>query len=135
MQLTKQQQEQIKELQDKSNLDMDLLYIIESADAENMDELREEIDEQTNGYNVEIIYYANAMDYLRQNDPSLKYSLELAQDLGYQAKDLHSELLASILASENERENFGEIEDQLEEILFPDDLERTDEETEEDNQH
>lgn len=44
-----------------------------------------------------IIYYSVAIDFLVRHDPSLKYSLNLAADLGYEIKDLNSELLASLL--------------------------------------
>ena len=51
---------------------------------------------------VERIFYSNAMDYLRENDPTLKESLELADDFGFDIKDLDSERLASIHATNAE---------------------------------
>jgi hypothetical protein len=59
---------------------------------------------EDNGYfNIEIVYYGSAMDYLKDNDPSLKRVFEHAVDMGCTLMDLNSESLASILASEDER--------------------------------
>ena len=80
------------------------------------DELIDEIQE-TEAFNIEIIYYANAMEYLTQNDTSLTESLELASEYGYETNNLNSELLASILASENAREEFYELRDKIEEFF------------------
>jgi len=62
------------------------------------------------GFNVEIIYYRNAIDYLSKNDPSLHESLQLAADFGFNLTDLSSEVLASLLASENCRNDFSALE-------------------------
>jgi hypothetical protein len=80
------------------------------------DELIGELQE-TDAFNVEIIYYARAMEYLTQNDTSLTESLELASDYGYETKNLNSELLASILASENAREEFYDLQGEIEEFF------------------
>lgn len=58
------------------------------------------------GFDQEVIYYSYAIEYLSKNDPSLQDSIKLASDLGYETSDINSELLASLLKSENERENF-----------------------------
>ncbi len=64
---------------------------------------------------VEIIYYATAINYLKENDCSLTDSLSLAAEYGYELKNLNSEILASILASEQNRESFyGEFLKELE---------------------
>lgn len=72
-------------------------------------------------FNQEIIYYSRAMDYLMKNDPSLMRSMELAAECGYSCEHLNSEILASLLASEdsreawaNERENIQDFLDSLE---------------------
>ena len=44
------------------------------------------------------------MEYLKENDPSLSESLEIAAELGYDFKNLNSEILASLLASRKEEE-------------------------------
>lgn len=49
---------------------------------------------------TEIIYYNKAIKFLTDNDPSLKDSLALAEELGYKVDDINSELLASLLLSD-----------------------------------
>ena len=80
------------------------------------DELTDELQE-TEAFNIEIIYYGSAMEYLTNNDTSLQYSLELASDFGFETKNLNSELLASLLASENAREEFYELQNEIEEFF------------------
>lgn len=65
------------------------------------------------GFDIDIIYYSRAMEYLKENDPSLHRSLELASDMGYTPDNLDSEILASLLASENVRKEFTELEDEI----------------------
>lgn len=69
------------------------------------------------GFNVEIIYYCNAIDYLSKNDPSLHESLQLAADFGFNLTDLSSEVLASLLASEKCRDDFSALETDIEEFF------------------
>ena len=59
-------------------------------------------------FNVDIIYYSKAMDYLRENDPSLCESIELAQELGFSLDNLNSEALASLHASNQREAKFWE---------------------------
>ena len=67
-------------------------------------------DLQDNGYfNEEIIYYSSAIRYLKDNDPSLCQSLEIATEYGYETKNLNSELLASLHASQKKEETFNEL--------------------------
>jgi hypothetical protein len=98
----------------KTNVDI-LDYIdVEKIDAENaFDSIREMI-EENGGFDKEVIYYSNAIKFLAENDPSLQESLELAEEFGYSAKDLNSEILASLLASKIEREKFEELRHEIE---------------------
>lgn len=83
---------------------------------ETVDELRDYL--QDNDYfNVEIIYYSRAMEYLTEHDPSLKESFRIVAEYGYQVENLSSEVLASILASETVQNDFEELEDEITEIL------------------
>jgi hypothetical protein len=66
------------------------------------------------GFDVEIIYYSNAIEYLKQNDPSLKDSIEIALEYGFELKNITSEALASLLASRNAEENFYKLQDEIE---------------------
>ena len=71
------------------------------------DEIQEEL--QDNGYfNVEIIYYYKAMQYLLEHDTSLTESLEYAAELGYETQNLNSETLASLHASRDRENKFDE---------------------------
>ncbi len=60
------------------------------------------------GFDVEIIYHVRAMEYLTENDPSLYESFTLAEEMGYETRNLSSEILASLLASSKYQENLFE---------------------------
>ena len=45
---------------------------------------------------TEIIYYNKAMEYLSEHDWSLTESAEIASDLGFQLKNINSEMLATL---------------------------------------
>jgi hypothetical protein len=66
------------------------------------------------GFDVEIIYYSNAIEYLKHNDNSLRESIEIALEYGFELKNITSETLASLLASRNAEENFYELQDEIE---------------------
>jgi len=95
-----------------------LSYInLQNIDLENaFDSISEAIDEN-NGFEIEIIYYSNAMEYLTRNDNSLRESIEIALDYGYELKNINSELLASLLASQNSREQFNNYENEINELF------------------
>jgi hypothetical protein len=69
--------------------------------------------ESKNAFDIEIIYYKNAMNYLNMHDMSLTDSLELANELGYKLENLNSEILASLLASEITRQAFGGLSEEI----------------------
>lgn len=69
--------------------------------------------DENNGFNIEIIYYSNAIEYLKLHDNSLMKSIEIALDFGYELKNINSELLASLLASQNSREQFYNYENEI----------------------
>ena len=96
--------------------EIDIDASLEGEEIESFEELREFLEDNDSFY-VEILYHSRAMEYLTEHDPSLQYSLGLASDMGYEAKDLNSETLASILASENVRSDFEDLEDQITELL------------------
>lgn len=68
-------------------------------------------------YEGEVIYYNNAMEYLTTNDASLTNSIELARDLGYELKDINSELLATLLKTQEVEQFFRSLEDEVSDIL------------------
>ena len=85
-------------------VDMEALKECESS--EDIRELLEKANEEYELTNEEIIYFASAMDYLRENDPSLRESMEIADEFWYETKNLNSELLASLLASRNNEKDY-----------------------------
>ena len=76
-----------------------------------------EMIEENDGFNCEVIYYSSAIKYLQENDPSLSESLEIASELGYEVKNLNSEVLASLLKSQNVRCEFLELRDEINEFF------------------
>lgn len=72
-----------------------------------------EIVQDNRGFDVDIVYYSNAIEYLKENDPSLKDSIEIAIEMGFELSGLSSEVLASLLASRNAVEGFGELQDEI----------------------
>jgi len=73
--------------------------------------------EDARAFDIEIIYYHVAMDYLLEHDPSLTDSLDIAQEMGYTAENLNSEVLASLLASQKCREDFEEWREEITEFF------------------
>lgn len=69
--------------------------------------------QDNNGFDIDIIYYSNAIQYLKENDASLKESLEIAIEYGYSLEDISSEILASLLSSKNALENFYNLESEI----------------------
>ena len=69
------------------------------------------------GFDIEIIYYSSAIKYLQENDPSLQESLEIASDYGFETKNLNSEILASLLKSQNVRDEFLYFRDEINEFF------------------
>ena len=99
----------IEFLTDRGPEEIDFEYYLESEDFQNFEDVHDIID-NNNGFNIDIIYYSNAIKYLSENDPSLCLSIELAAELGYQTHQLNSELLASILVSDMVRQEFHQLE-------------------------
>jgi hypothetical protein len=98
-----------------NSIDIDANYHLEDEDLTSADNIRETL-EDSDAFNIEIIYHSNAIEYLRKHDPSLETSLSLAHYMGFSLDKLNSETLASILASENVREDFSGIERELDEL-------------------
>jgi len=86
---------------------------INDIDFENAFDSINEILDNNSGFDIEIIYYTNAIEYLQKNDPSLNESLEIAIDFGYSLEKISSEVLASLLASKNAVENFYNLESEI----------------------
>jgi|SRR5690625_559963 len=72
-----------------------------------IEDLYESIEDQIRNY--EVIYYSRAMELLSEEDPSLIESLSLAHEMGYEPKDLNSEILATLLIQQRMLEELWEI--------------------------
>jgi hypothetical protein len=95
---------------------MDYIQDDELEDINDYNELEEKLSDER-AFDIDIIYYSNAMEYLREHDTSLHESMEIAWEYGYETKNINSELLASLLASRNARDEFYELQDEIEEFL------------------
>ena len=85
-------------------------------DIKNADDLYNELD-NNNAFNIDIIYYYKAMEYLSDNDNSLYESVTIASEMGISTENINSELLASLHASQKARDDFYSITDEIDEIL------------------
>ena len=63
----------------------------------------------------EIIYFEKAIQVLADLDSSLEYSLNIAYNLGYDIKDINSELLATLVIQDKLREELLPLFEELEE--------------------
>jgi intracellular sulfur oxidation DsrE/DsrF family protein len=108
--------------------EIDVLYFvdIDNIDMSNPFDSICKMIEDNNGFDIDVIYYSNAIDYLSKNDPSLKKSLNIAAELCYEVQNLNSEILASLLASKLVREEFYELESEIND--FFEELEEEEEE-------
>lgn len=68
-------------------------------------------------WDIEIIYHFKAIRYLLEHDPSLTESLDLACELGYTIDNVNSEILASILATQEREQDFANAADDIDEKL------------------
>lgn len=99
--------------------EIDVLYHVD-IDEIDLDDPYESIYsmiEDGNGFDVDIIYYQNAIEYLMKNDNSLYDSLAIAYEYGYTCNNLNSEILASLLASQNSRDEFYNLKCKIEEFF------------------
>jgi hypothetical protein len=96
--------------------DIDVMYFIDANEVKSFDDVYEAID-NNGGFNVEVIYYTTAMEYLMARDPSLRESIGIAEEYGYTLKNVTSEELASLLASRECREEFMSYEDEITEFF------------------
>ena len=101
------------------SINIDNLYIDDYVNYEDIDidspfDSIYDMIENNGGFNIEIIYYFNAMEYLSKNDPTLRVSIGIASEYMEDFRGLNSELLASLLASQIVREDFYNERDSIE---------------------
>ena len=95
--------------------EIDVLYMVDVDEIDRGDAFASIYDmiESNGGFDIDIIYYSTAIEYLQKNDASLCESLSLAAEMGFSLEGLNSETLASLLASQNVRSEFQELEDEI----------------------
>lgn len=108
-----QTQNKINERLSEIKFDLDLDYYYQSD--QTFDEYIECVTEAI--YQEEIIYYSKAIEYLEKNDPSLSDSVGIANDMGYNLKNINSELLATLHYQQYLHEELYELRDKIEEIF------------------
>lgn len=98
--LTENQKNKIAELININHSDtyifnsLDIDYILNS-DIEDIEDLNEKFTEYIQEH--ELLYCSDCIDFLKENDTSLRESLEIAEEYGYTPKNLSSEILATLL--------------------------------------
>jgi len=124
--------EKIEAFLSELKTEIDVLSMVDVDNIESYDDVCYQIQEN-GGFDEEIIYYANAIEYLAKNDPSLQESCSLAAEMGFATENLNSELLASLLYSQEIRNEFEELRDEIEDFLseVEDDEEEEEEEDDE----
>ncbi len=94
--------------------EIDLNYIFKNEEFDTMEEFQEKV--QENYINTaQIIYYLSAIEYLKENDPSLQEAMEIASDMWFTTDKLSSELLASILYQSNLTDELNKLINELQE--------------------
>ena len=99
-----------------NKIDIDFNYFLYFNEHQDYDDIYDVLSDNS-AFDVEVIYYYNAMEYLSYKDPSLQESLELASEMGYEASSINSELLAGLLKSQELRQEFSEAETEIEDFL------------------
>jgi len=99
-----------------TNLFFDIEEFVDVDNIESYDQLYEELD-SAGAFWQEVIYYTNAMDFLKKNDASLNECLEIADEYGYQVRDLNSEILATVLKTKLCKQDFFVLEGEINEFL------------------
>lgn len=120
-------------------IDVEIVYHVDWDEEEpsNWNESFEELETLLNdgdAFNQEVIYYQSAMEYLKANDDSLIESLSLASDMGYSLDNLNSEILASLLKTQNTREDWEECKSEIEDFFEELQEEKEEEEEEEEEE-
>jgi len=105
----------IKKFLSNLQTEVDILGYINIEDIDHSDAFNYIYDmiEDNGGFNIDVIYYSDAIEYLKQHDQSLSDSLEIAIEYGYTIENINSELLASLLKSQNVINEFYDLRDEI----------------------
>lgn len=101
-------QQELNELFEETVTLKDCIDVPALADFSSEDELRDYIQDRISEY--DLIYYARAIGYLKDNDPSLRDSLDAAIEYGYSMDNLTSEILATLLIQRYMSEELSELD-------------------------
>jgi intracellular sulfur oxidation DsrE/DsrF family protein len=123
---TENKQRVIDFLESQTTMGIDFNSFLKDNDFSTVDEIRELI-QDNNGFDCEVIYYSSAIKFLSENDQSLRGSLEIAYELGFEVDSLNSELLATLLKTQIATDEFEELTSELEELLNEIEEEETEE--------
>jgi hypothetical protein len=121
--LTQEHRDRVYKFLSELNTEIEVTYYVDVNDLEvedfdiDMFETIDNIIQDSNGFEQDVVYYASAMDYLRENDPSLRESMDIASQYGYDIKNLNSELLASLLKTQYVINDFNELKDEINEFF------------------
>ena len=121
--LTQEHRDRVYKFLSELNTEVEVTYYVDVNDLEVEDfdiDMFESIFnaiQDNNGFEQDVIYYASAMDYLRENDPSLRESMDIASQCDYDIKNLNSELLASLLKTQYAINDFNELKDEINEFF------------------
>ena len=117
--LNQEQRERVAEFLKGLHTTIDILDYVnpEDIDIENAYESILDKLQDNGGFNVEIIYYSTAIKFLQENDASLKESLEIAEECGFEISSLNSEVLASLLASRQAEEEFYDLQSEIDDFF------------------
>lgn len=86
---------------------IDVEELEEAIDNDSLQEYLEELDDDGDITQTEVIYYSSAIQYLAENDQSLNESMEIAKEYWYELDSINSELLASLLKSRNNEDDYN----------------------------
>ena len=100
-----------------SHLDIDFSHLQDEINEINSFDELYDLFYEDNLLNIDIIYYDKAINYLSENDASLKESLDIALQYGYDLKNLNSEILASLHATECLNSEFNSLRNEIDNIL------------------
>lgn len=115
---TESQKQEIKEIFESYKMFNSYIsfYDIFNHEPESMNQVIEEI--ETLIFQTEVIYYSVAIDILKNNDASLRESLEIAEELGYSPINLNSEILATLLIQKYLQEDATKLIEEIENLLI-----------------
>jgi phosphoenolpyruvate carboxylase len=122
-QLSQEQRDRVYKFLSELNTEIEVTYFVDVNDLEvedfdiDMFETIDNIIQDSNGFDQDVVYYASAMDYLRENDPSLRESIDIASQYGYDINNINSELLASLLKTQYVINEFNELKDEINEFF------------------